>query len=84
MNSHRNLVRARNLLVGAGAYYLSRWLVVPLVFGLGKMTQGLIYRGEFNGKRPIQGWQHIRDFDGEGSEQHEVFRDRFQNFVPET
>ena len=41
---------ARNLFVGAGAYYLSKWLVVPLVFGFGKMTQGLIYSGDFNGK----------------------------------
>jgi hypothetical protein len=45
-----NVVIARNLLVGAGAYYLSKWLVVPLALGFGKMTQGLIYSGEFNGK----------------------------------
>jgi hypothetical protein len=50
MTSNHNVVIARNLLIGAGAYYLSKWLVVPLVFGLGKMTQGLIYSGDFNGK----------------------------------
>ena len=50
MTSNHNVVIARNLLVGAGAYYLSKWLVVPLVFGFGKMTQGLIYSGDFNGK----------------------------------
>ena len=50
MQSNRNAVIARNLFVGAGAYYLSRWLVVPLVLGFGKMTRGLIYSGEFNGK----------------------------------
>jgi hypothetical protein len=50
MKSNHNVLVARNLLVGAGAYYLSKWLVVPLVFGLGKMTQGLIYSGDFNGK----------------------------------
>jgi hypothetical protein len=50
MKSNPNLLRARNLLIGAGAYYLSKWLVVPLVFGLGKITQGLTYSGDFNGK----------------------------------
>jgi len=50
MTSNHYLLRARNLFIGAGAYYLSKWLVVPLVFGLGKMTQGLIYSGDFNGK----------------------------------
>jgi hypothetical protein len=50
MKSNHNVLIARNLLVGAGAYYLSKWLVVPLVFGFGKMTQGLIYSGDFNGK----------------------------------
>ena len=50
MESNRNVVYARNLFVGAGAYYLSKWLVVPLMFGFGKITQGLIYTGDFNGK----------------------------------
>jgi len=50
MASNHRVVIARNLLVGAGAYYLSKWLVVPLALGFGKMTQGLIYYGDFNGK----------------------------------
>jgi hypothetical protein len=50
MKSNHFVLIARNLLVGAGAYYLSRWLVVPLGFGFGKLTQGLIYSGDVNGK----------------------------------
>lgn len=48
MQSNRNLPAARNLLVGAGAYYLSFWLSTPLAFAFGKITEGLIYRGDFN------------------------------------
>lgn len=50
MKSNHYMHIAKNLLVGAGAYYLCRWLVVPLVFGFGRMTLGLIYSGDFNGK----------------------------------
>lgn len=50
MKSNHYVLIARNLLVGFGAHYLSKWLVVPLVFGFGKMTEGLIYSGYFNGK----------------------------------
>lgn len=59
MQSNRHLVIARNLFVGAGAYYLSRWLVVPVVFGFGKMTQGLIYSGDFNGKIVLPAVEHF-------------------------
>jgi hypothetical protein len=48
MKETRNVVTARNLLIGAGAYYLSGWLGMPLALGFGKFTQGLIYRGDFN------------------------------------
>ena len=49
MQSIRNVVIAKNLLIGAGAYYLSGWLDMPLAFGFGKLTQGLTYMGDFNG-----------------------------------
>jgi hypothetical protein len=42
------VVTARNLLLGAGAYFISGWLGIPLVLGFGKLTQGLIYTGDFN------------------------------------
>jgi hypothetical protein len=42
------MVIARNLLVGAGAYYISGWLSLPLSLGFGKLTQGLTYSGDFN------------------------------------
>jgi hypothetical protein len=48
MPSSRNVVIAKNLLIGAGAYYLSVWLYVPLAFVFGKLTQGLTYMGDFN------------------------------------
>jgi hypothetical protein len=40
---------ARNLLITLGAYYLCRWLDLPLGFGYAKLTNGIIYRGEFAG-----------------------------------
>jgi len=49
IQSSRNVVMARNLLIGAGAYYLSGWLDMPLAFVFGKLTQGLTYMGDFNG-----------------------------------
>jgi hypothetical protein len=49
MESTHNRVKAKNLLIGAGAYYLSSWLAMPLTFGFGKLTQGLTYIGDFNG-----------------------------------
>jgi hypothetical protein len=49
MESTNYVVTAKNLLIGAGAYYISGWLSLPLAFGLGKLTQGLIYSGDFNG-----------------------------------
>jgi hypothetical protein len=39
----------RNLLVGGGAYYISWWVAYPLAFAYGKLTEGIIYRGEFAG-----------------------------------
>ena len=39
----------KNLLIGAGAYYLSSWLTMPLAFGFGKLTEGLTYAGDFTG-----------------------------------
>lgn len=45
----RNVTPARNLLIGAGAYYLSGWLTLVLAIGFGKLTQGIIYRGDFAG-----------------------------------
>jgi hypothetical protein len=40
-------VKARNLLIGGGAYYLSWWIASPLAFGYGKLTERIIYRGAF-------------------------------------
>ena len=37
----------RNLVVGCGVYYLSWWVAYPLAFAYGKLTEGIIYRGEF-------------------------------------
>jgi hypothetical protein len=48
MKSVPNFATARNLLIVAGAYYLSGWLGTPLAFGLGNLTAGLTYRGDFN------------------------------------
>jgi hypothetical protein len=44
-------IKARNLLVGAGAYYLSWWVGGPLAIGFGKFTQfiGIRYYGSFAG-----------------------------------
>jgi hypothetical protein len=49
MQSTRYVVMEKNLLIGAGAYYLSGWLGMPLALGFGKLTQRLIYSGDFNG-----------------------------------
>ena len=48
MQSTRYTTIEKNLLIGAGAYYLSGWLGMPLALGFGKLTQGLTYRGDFN------------------------------------
>ena|SRR5271165_5589769 len=48
MESTRYAVIAKNLLISAGAYYISGWLGMPLALGFGKLTQGLTYMGEFN------------------------------------
>ena len=48
MKSTRYAVIGKNLLIGAGAYYMSAWLGMPLALGLGKLTQGWTYRGDFN------------------------------------
>jgi hypothetical protein len=44
-------MRVRNLLVGAGAYYLSWWVGGPLAIGFGKLTHsiGVRYYGNFAG-----------------------------------
>jgi hypothetical protein len=46
-----NAIKARNLLVGVGAYYLSWWVSGPLEVGFGKFTHGLgiHYYGDFEG-----------------------------------
>src|ERR1700730_1320947 len=42
-------VPARNLLIGAGAYYLAMWLTLVLSLGFSKLTDRIIYTGEFEG-----------------------------------
>jgi hypothetical protein len=37
----------RNLLIGAGAYYLAEWLTVPLAIAFGMLTQRMVYTGDF-------------------------------------
>ena len=49
MESTRTVVTAKNLLIGAGAYYLSFWLTMPLALGFGELTEGLSYHGDFKG-----------------------------------
>jgi hypothetical protein len=39
----------RNLLVGCVVYYISWWIAYPLAFAYGKLTQRIVYRGEFAG-----------------------------------
>src|SRR6266478_2768893 len=41
--------KIRNLLIGCGVYYLSWWVADPLAFVYGKLTERIIYRGEFAG-----------------------------------
>jgi hypothetical protein len=48
MESTREVRTARNVLIGAGSYYLSGWLGLPLALGFEKLTQGLTYAGDFN------------------------------------
>jgi hypothetical protein len=49
MESTDFVVPARNLLIGAGAYFIAGWFAIPLSLIFGKLTQGLIYTGNFNG-----------------------------------
>jgi len=49
MKPLRGAVIARNLLVGAGAYYLSWWVSPPLELGFGKLTNGITYTADFAG-----------------------------------
>jgi len=49
MNPLRTRVIVRNVLVGAGAYYLSWWVSPPLEIGFGKLTKGVTYTGDFAG-----------------------------------
>ena len=39
----------RNLLISYGVYYVSWWVAYPLAFAYGKLTERIIYRGEFAG-----------------------------------
>jgi hypothetical protein len=39
----------RNLLVGYGAYYGSWWVAYPFAFAYGKLTERVIYHGDFAG-----------------------------------
>jgi hypothetical protein len=41
--------KARNLLAGAGAYYLSWFVANPLAMVFGKLTKGIHYYGDFAG-----------------------------------
>jgi hypothetical protein len=48
MNSSLNAANARNLLIGAGAFYLSGWLNLLLGIGFDRLIRGaLIYHGDF-------------------------------------
>lgn len=49
MTQFRNAVTVRNILIGAGAYYLAGWLNFVLWFGFGRLTDGIIYSGSFGG-----------------------------------
>lgn len=49
MGSTDYVVSARNLLIGGGAYFISGWLGILLSLAFGKLTQGLIYTGDFIG-----------------------------------
>ena len=40
--------RIRNLLVGYGVYYLSWWVAYPLALACGRVTERIIYHGEFS------------------------------------
>jgi hypothetical protein len=42
------LVKIRNLLISAGAYYLARWVAFPLVIAYGKFTNHIITHGDFS------------------------------------
>ncbi len=46
-----NMVRhtVRNLLIGYGTYIASWWVAYPLAFTYGKLTERIIYRGDFAG-----------------------------------
>ena len=39
----------RNLLIGYGVYTVSWWVAYPLALAYGKLTERIIYRGEFAG-----------------------------------
>ena len=41
--------RVTNLLICAGAFYIANWIVVPLQPPYGKLTNGIIYSGNFAG-----------------------------------
>ena len=49
MTQFRNAVTVRNILIGAGAYYLAGWLNFVLSFGYSKLTDRIIYSGSFGG-----------------------------------
>lgn len=38
---------SRNLLIGAGAYYIAEWLTVPLAIIFGMLTRRIVYTGDF-------------------------------------
>jgi hypothetical protein len=49
MDRQLGATKARNLLAGAGAYYLSWFVANPLAMGFGKLTKGITYYGDFAG-----------------------------------
>jgi hypothetical protein len=40
--------KIRNLLVGYGVYYASWWVAYPLALAYGRLTERIIYHGEFS------------------------------------
>jgi len=37
----------KNALICFGIYYISKWVTLPLALGFGKLTQGIVYSGDF-------------------------------------
>ncbi|MGC1830105.1 MAG: hypothetical protein WA663_06815 [Candidatus Acidiferrales bacterium] len=59
MKPFRNLAIARNILIAAGAYYLAAWITFPLALGFDKLTQGIIYSGDYESTVVMPLVQHL-------------------------